>query len=102
LQTPNRWPTLQSPIDWQIDYGVSSRCMETEILSERTSPIANPILSISVRAGEVFANRRKALRWLQSPNPALGGLSPLDAARTEEGCQEVEDILGRIEHGIIG
>ena len=76
--------------------------METGIQSQRSSAIAKPILSITVRAGEVFANRRKALRWLQSPNQSLGGLSPLDAAETEAGCREVEDILGRIEHGVIG
>jgi putative toxin-antitoxin system antitoxin component (TIGR02293 family) len=60
------------------------------------------ILSIAARAGEVFSNRQKALRWLHSPNPALGGLTPLDAVETSEGRQEVEDILGRIENGIIG
>jgi len=59
-------------------------------------------LSISARAGEVFANRDKALEWLQAPCPALHGATPLDAAETESGCQEVEDILGRIEHGILG
>jgi len=72
-----------------------------EASSDRASDIPEAILSITARAGEVFANRGKALRWLQSPNPALGGRTPLNAAQTSEGCREVEDILGRIEHGII-
>ena len=69
---------------------------------EQTPAIPETILSITARAGEVFANSKKALRWLRSPNPALGGLSPLKAAETSEGSREVEDVLGRIEHGIIG
>jgi putative toxin-antitoxin system antitoxin component (TIGR02293 family) len=60
------------------------------------------LISISVRAGEVFANQEKALHWLQSPNPSLEGKTPLEAARTEEGYQEADDILTRIEHGVLG
>ena len=37
------------------------------------------LISISVRAGEIFANREKALHWLQSPNPSLEGQTPLEA-----------------------
>jgi len=76
--------------------------MAVETPSERTPAIPEALLSITARAGEVFASRRKALRWLRSPNPALGGLSPLDAAETSEGRREVEAILGRIEYGVIG
>ena len=52
--------------------------------------------------GEVFANRDKALEWLQTPSPALHGATPLHAIETESGCQEVEDILGRTEYGVLG
>jgi putative toxin-antitoxin system antitoxin component (TIGR02293 family) len=60
------------------------------------------VLSITARAGEVFANRDKALEWLQTPSPALRDATPLNAIETESGCQEVEDILGRIEYGVLG
>jgi uncharacterized protein (DUF2384 family) len=40
------------------------------------------IVSISARAGEVFANKEKALHWLRSPNPSLEGMTPLEAAET--------------------
>ncbi len=59
------------------------------------------MISISARAGEVFANQEKALHWLYSPNPSLEGKTPLAVATTEEGYREVEDILTRIEHGVI-
>jgi putative toxin-antitoxin system antitoxin component (TIGR02293 family) len=68
--------------------------------AERTPPFH--MISISARAGEVFANQEKALHWLRSPNPSLEGRTPLEAAASDEGYQEVEDILTRIEHGVLG
>jgi putative toxin-antitoxin system antitoxin component (TIGR02293 family) len=59
-------------------------------------------ITISARAGEVFANQEKAVHWLQAPNPSLAGRTPLEAATTEEGYQEADDILTRIEHGVLG
>ena len=60
------------------------------------------LISLSVRAGEVFANHEKALEWLQTPNPSLRGRAPLDAANTQEGFEEADDILTRIEAGVLG
>jgi putative toxin-antitoxin system antitoxin component (TIGR02293 family) len=60
------------------------------------------LMTLAVHAGEVFANREKALHWLQSPNPSLEGKTPLEAAQTEQGYYAVEDILGRIEYGVLG
>ena len=33
-------------------------------------------------------------------NRALGGATPLDFAKTEPGAREVENVLGRLEHGV--
>lgn len=41
-----------------------------------------------------------ALRWLRSPARALGGAAPLDLAKTEPGTLEVEQLIGRLEHGV--
>lgn len=62
----------------------------------------NRILSITAQAGEIFGDRQEALRWLETPHPSLGGQTPLDAPLTAEGFQQAEDILGRIEYGVIG
>ncbi len=59
-------------------------------------------ISLSVRAGEVFANHVKALAWLQTPNPSLQGKTPIEAADSEEGFADADEILTRIEHGILG
>ena len=59
-------------------------------------------ISLSVRAGEVFANREKAIAWLEAPNPSLQGKTPIEAASTEEGFEQADEILTRIEHGVLG
>lgn len=42
----------------------------------------------------------EARRWLHSPQPGLGGETPLDFASTEVGAREVENLIGRLEHGV--
>ena len=41
-----------------------------------------------------------ATAWLSAPSRALGGHSPLEMAETEIGAREVEDLIGRLEHGV--
>jgi len=53
-------------------------------------------------AGDVLGNHGDARNWLKSPNRALGGSTPLEYADTEPGAREVEELLGRIEHGVFG
>ena len=61
-----------------------------------------------VRAARVFAravdlfggNVLSARGWLSRPQPALGGATPLDYAASELGAREVENVIGRLEHGI--
>ncbi len=38
--------------------------------------------------------------WLRTPNPVLGGRTPLERLRAPGGLEEVRDLLGRIEWGI--
>ncbi len=55
---------------------------------------------IFTHAVDVFDDRLKATAWFSRPNQALGGRTPLSVLDTDIGVQEVDDILGRIEHGI--
>lgn len=55
---------------------------------------------ILVRAQQVFESAVRARAWLFAANLALGGATPLDFARTEPGAREVENVLGRLEHGV--
>ena len=43
----------------------------------------------------------QARRWLESPQRGLGGEIPLDLASTDAGAREVENLIGRLEHGVI-
>jgi putative toxin-antitoxin system antitoxin component (TIGR02293 family) len=54
------------------------------------------------QAVELFeGDNAAALRWLTAPRKALEGKTPLAYARTELGAREVEDLIGRLEHGVV-
>ena len=42
-----------------------------------------------------------AIAWLEMPIATLGNQRPRDLAQTERGAREVENLIGRIEHGIV-
>lgn len=64
--------------------------------SERSYRIAR----LTDRAYQVFEDPDKVARWFSEPNFALGNKSPIDLAKTEPGARLIEQLLGRIEHGI--
>jgi putative toxin-antitoxin system antitoxin component (TIGR02293 family) len=41
-----------------------------------------------------------AVRWLTTPKKYLENQAPLQYAKTELGAREVENLLGRLEHGV--
>ena len=41
-----------------------------------------------------------ARRWLDEPANAIGGNTPLHHLDTEAGADEVQDLIGRLEHGV--
>ena len=41
-----------------------------------------------------------AVQWLTTAKKALGGETPLRYAKTEPGAREVENLIGRVEHGV--
>jgi putative toxin-antitoxin system antitoxin component (TIGR02293 family) len=53
------------------------------------------------KALELFEGDTKSAReWLSAPQTALGGVVPLDMAKTDIGAREVEALAGRLEHGV--
>lgn len=56
---------------------------------------------IAAQAAGVLGSTERAARWLQKPNRALGGRVPLALLDTDAGTREVEEVLGRIEHGVV-
>jgi putative toxin-antitoxin system antitoxin component (TIGR02293 family) len=56
---------------------------------------------IAAQAVGVFGTEEKAAAWLRRPNRALNKEVPIRLLDTDVGTCQVEDILGRIEHGIV-
>ncbi|MDH4164237.1 MAG: DUF2384 domain-containing protein [Nitrospirota bacterium] len=52
-------------------------------------------------ACEVLEDEDKAREWLRRHQVGLGGKAPLDLLHTEAGSKEVENLLWRIEYGVI-
>jgi putative toxin-antitoxin system antitoxin component (TIGR02293 family) len=52
-------------------------------------------------ATEVFEDKLKAWSWLKRPQFGLGGKVPTELMRSETGAREVENLLMRIEHGVL-
>ncbi|MGA3258720.1 MAG: antitoxin Xre/MbcA/ParS toxin-binding domain-containing protein [Bryobacteraceae bacterium] len=61
---------------------------------------ADSIVEVTARAMEVFGSRDKALRWLKAPVRSLGDQTPLSLLDSPEGLAQVQDTLGRVEHGV--
>lgn len=85
--------------------GISPRTLSRRKREKRlTSTESDRLISISrifSLAVELFeGNEEKAINWLTKPNRALGKVSPLVMAQTETGTREVEDLIGRLEHGV--
>jgi putative toxin-antitoxin system antitoxin component (TIGR02293 family) len=64
--------------------------------SERTERLARVV----AMAEEVWQDREEARRFLTTPHAELGGKSPLDAALTELGARQAEEVMARIVYGL--
>lgn len=64
--------------------------------SERLWELSN----LFTRAETVLESAPAAVQWFKHPIQALGWATPLAYARTAVGLRELENLLGRIEHGV--
>lgn len=56
---------------------------------------------IAGQAVAVLGTEEKAATWLRRANRALNGEIPLGLLDTDLGARQIEDVLGRIEHGVV-
>lgn len=56
---------------------------------------------VGAQAAATLGSEKKAVQWLRRPNRALGNRAPLDLIDSDIGTRQVEEVLGRIEHGNI-
>lgn len=86
--------------------GVSSRTFQrkrwaNKKLSSVVSDRIFRILHIWLFAEQVFEDNKLASDWMHKPQAGLGGREPIDLLQTEAGEKAVEDLLGRIEYGVV-
>jgi putative toxin-antitoxin system antitoxin component (TIGR02293 family) len=85
--------------------GIPERTLARRRVSRRLTPEESErllrISSVFEAAVDLFeGDAADAVNWLNTPRKALGDRTPLAYARTEPGAREVEDLIGRLEHGI--
>lgn len=76
------------------------RIEQGEVLKQDESERVLRLFRLYNRAVEVFGDEERAARWFSSHPKALGGKTPLEFMKTEPGARWVEEVLGRIEHGV--
>src|ERR1017187_4921836 len=76
--------------------GTSSRERLSPAESERTERLARVVAT----AEDVWQDREQARRFLTTPHPEIGGKTPLDAAMTELGARQAEEVMARIVYGL--
>jgi uncharacterized protein (DUF2384 family) len=101
----DRWQTLVARIrDLMVNEGfteltfINPKTGEKRVVEATLGP--DSIVDVTARAVEVFGSRERALRWLKTPVRSLGDQTPLSLLNTREGVAQVQDTLGRVEHGV--
>jgi putative toxin-antitoxin system antitoxin component (TIGR02293 family) len=56
---------------------------------------------ISALAASILGGEEKAAQWLRRANRALGNRTPLELMDSDIGTRQIEEVLGRIDHGNI-
>lgn len=84
---------------------ITPRTMTRRRIEQRLSPQeSDRLISISRLVAQTFelfeGNEVMAIKWFTSPKRAFAGLTPLEMSATEVGSREIENLIGRLEHGV--
>jgi putative toxin-antitoxin system antitoxin component (TIGR02293 family) len=86
-----------------LDIPKSTRVRRKQkLLKQAESDRLVRVATVLAHAHRALGSTEDAATWMRRPNRALGGETPLGLLDTEIGEQLVEDVLGRLEHGVIG
>jgi len=78
---------------------IARRKKENKLRPDESDRVVR-LARIGAMAAYVLGSEQKASVWLHEQNRVLGGIAPLDILDTDIGARQVEDVLGRIEHGV--
>lgn len=79
---------------------ISASKSKSKRLSKPVSEAVLRAARIIALAEEAFGDRERAMHWLNNPNPVFEDEAPITLADTESGTEWVEQVLGRMMHGI--
>ena len=79
---------------------LARRKAANEPLTVEETDKALRLARIASQAERVFGAADKAHRWLREPKRTLQGETPVAHLASEAGARDVEEMLGRIEHGM--
>jgi putative toxin-antitoxin system antitoxin component (TIGR02293 family) len=77
------------------------RQAQNERLTVEETDKALRLARIATQAEIVFGDKNKAHRWLRKPKRSLNGETPLAYLASEAGARTVEEMLNRIEFGVL-
>ena len=60
------------------------------------------VARVAAHAVAALGSEDQAAQWLHRPNWGLGGCTPLTLLDTDLGTTQVDDVLTRLEHGVMG
>jgi putative toxin-antitoxin system antitoxin component (TIGR02293 family) len=84
---------------------ISLRTFQRYDDNKKLSPMASEnIIQLAeiIKLGiEVFNDRDTFVKWLKTPNKALGKKTPIELLRFRTGCDLVRNLMGQIQHGIV-
>ena len=94
-----------SEIPLLASLGISSRTLSKRKEGGRlTVPESNRLYRIArlleLATGLYSGSESGAIRWLNSPARSFSRETPLQRARTEPGARQVEQLIGRLQHGV--
>jgi len=79
---------------------MSRRKMEGRLQPDESDRLLRASVVFEKAVGLFEGDVPAATQWLQTPQPALGDHTPLEFTQTEVGAREVENLIGRLEHGV--
>ena len=75
------------------------KAVRSRLTTDQSDYLAR-IVQLTLGAADALGDMERGKQWLRTPSLAMRGLRPLDWVRTSIGARVVEQILGRINHGI--
>ena len=79
---------------------LSRRKREGKLRADESERLWRAIRVVDKAVALFEGNKVAAMQWLQTPQPALELRTPLQFARSDVGAREVEELIGRLEHGV--